>query len=105
MGIPKEQIVDQQGKLNPEYEQPIKAAIEEVNKPEFWTAYSQDPDGVTQQYIQSKDPQAAQMAKKGAKLKKLQKSKSPKKCSCGCALTTHKEGGKLVSKCSCGCKA
>lgn len=49
-----------------------------------------------------------EMAKKGAKLKKLKKYKKGapiKKCSCGCNMVTTKEaGGKLVSKCECGCK-
>ena len=48
------------------------------------------------------------MAKKGAKLKKLQalkKSPKAKKCVCGCDLVTFKEkGGKLSTKCSCNCK-
>lgn len=51
------------------------------------------------------------MAKKGAKLKKLQEFKKgakmgkKKKCACGCDLVTKKEkGGNLVQSCACGCK-
>jgi len=28
-----------------------------------------------------------------------------KKCSCGCDIIKHKEGGKIIEKCACGCKA
>jgi hypothetical protein len=54
--------------------------------------------------------QEAIMAKKGAKLAKLQaykkgKKVGPKKCSCGCEMVSVKgKGGVMTSKCSCGCK-
>ena len=58
--------------------------------------------------LQSQKENNAILAKKGAKLKKLQtlkKSPKAKKCACGCDLVTFKEeGGKLSTKCSCNCK-
>ena len=58
--------------------------------------------------LQSQKENNAILAKKGAKLKKLQalkKSPKAKKCACGCDLITFKEeGGKLSTKCSCNCK-
>ena len=60
------------------------------------------------QYNEEQSSDEVEMAKKGAKLKKLQalkKSPKAKKCACGCDLVTFKEkGGKLSTKCSCNCK-
>lgn len=78
-----------------------------------------DYDGGTEQSAEttpaesetSTDEDQAVLAKKGAKLKKLQdfKNKSPKKtkkCSCGCDMISKKEkGGKMVEVCACGCHA
>lgn len=55
---------------------------------------------------QAGESQSVMMAKKGAKLKKLQdmKKAKTKKCSCGCdMITTKEDGGKLSSKCACNC--
>lgn len=111
MGVSKKDILVGD-ELNPEYSDIIVSIINEVDTPEFWESYSEDPDAAITEYINSKsssediadnENQDIELAKKGAKLKQLKKNKTMR-CKCGCAMTTKKEGGKLVSKCSCGCK-
>lgn len=119
LGVEEDQIVVD-GQLNSEYSDFVINSIKAVDTPEFWSNYSEDPDNAVNEFIssiasnqegspedQTNDitPQQdnVDFAKKGAKLKKLRKNKTMK-CKCGCAMTTKKEGGKLVSKCSCGCK-
>ena len=60
------------------------------------------------QYNEEQSSDEVEMAKKGAKLKKLQEFKKgakmgkKKKCACGCDLITKKEkGGTLVDECTC----
>ena len=60
------------------------------------------------QYNEEQSSDEVEMAKKGAKLKKLQEFKKgakmgkKKKCACGCDLITKKEkGGTIVDTCTC----
>ena len=98
-------MVDESGSLNDEYIQEVTSVIGEIDTPEFWEAYKQDPDGTVNMYIKSSsDPEEIELAKKGAKLKQL-KNKKMRKCKCGCNLTLKKEtGGTIVEVCACGCK-
>lgn len=103
-GIAEEDIVGQDGNINPQYVDELTEVIQEVNTPEFWDSYKQDPDGTLAAYMEStQTPEQVEMAKKGAKLKQL-KNKKNRMCKCGCKLSLKKEGGKVVEKCSCGCK-
>lgn len=104
-GISEEDMVDESGSLNDEYIQEVTSVIGEIDTPEFWEAYKQDPDGTVNMYIKSSsDPEEIELAKKGAKLKQL-KNKKMRKCKCGCNLTLKKEtGGTIVEVCACGCK-
>ena len=103
-GIAEEDIVGQDGNINPQYVDELTEVIQEVNTPEFWDSYKQDPDGTLAAYMEStQTPEQVEMAKKGAKLKQL-KNKKNRMCKCGCKLLLKKEGGKIVEKCSCGCK-
>lgn len=104
-GVSEEDMVDESGSLNDEYIQEVTSVIGEIDTPEFWEAYKQDPDGTVNMYIKSSsDPEEIELAKKGAKLKQL-KNKKMRKCKCGCNLTLKKEaGGTIVEVCACGCK-
>lgn len=103
-GIAEEDIVGQDGNINPQYIDELTEVIQEVNTPEFWDSYKQDPDETLAAYMEStQTPEQVEMAKKGAKLKQL-KNKKNRMCKCGCKLSLKKEGGKIVEKCSCGCK-
>lgn len=73
MGVPEESIATPEGEINPEYIETLTEVLEKVDKPDFWKAFEADPDGVVAEYIQSTSPEAAQMAKKGAKLQRLSK--------------------------------
>jgi hypothetical protein len=71
-GISEEELIDtQSGGFKPEYVEALATTMQEVDNPQFWEAYMQDPDAVIQEYLQAKSPQAAQMARKGAKLERL----------------------------------
>ena len=104
-GVAEEDIVGQDGNINLQYVDELTEVIQEVNTPEFWDSYKQDPDGTLAAYIEStQTPEQVEMAKKGAKLKQLKNTKK-RKCKCGCNLILSKEaGGKIVEKCACGCK-
>ena len=71
MGVAEQDIMDQDGNVNPEYVEEITAAINEVDNPEFWEAYEQAPDELVMEYIESSNPGAVEMARKGAKLRVL----------------------------------
>ena len=88
------------GGLDPESEGLVVNAIKSVDSPEFWEDYEQDPDSAVQNFMNEQTN--PELARKGAKLKKL--SKTTKKCKCGCNMVMKKEGGKLVQVCGCGCK-
>lgn len=69
-GIPEENIED------------VTNAINEVDTPEFWLAYEEDPDAAMQDYLASREDfseEAIEFAKKGAKLKALKKLNRNKK--------------------------
>lgn len=104
-GVSEEDMVDESGSLNDEYIQEVTSVIGEIDTPEFWESYKQDPDGTVNMYIKnSSGPEEIELAKKGAKLKQL-KNKKMRKCKCGCNLTLKKEtGGTIVEVCACGCK-
>ena len=72
----------------------VTAALQELeSNPEFWDTYVSDPDAAVNAYIESKQsPEQVEMARKGTKLKNLQKLKkgTAKKCKCGCDLTMKK---------------
>lgn len=108
------------GELNPQYSEMVINSINEIDTPEFWNAYVQNPDQIVNEYINSKSPQEnmdtetssavdensdIEFARKGAALKQLRKNKKTLTCKCGCKMTSKREGGKLVTKCSCGCKS
>lgn len=71
MGVAEQDIMDQDGNVNPEYVEEITAAINEVDNPEFWEAYEQAPDELVMEYIESSNSGAIEMARKGAKLRVL----------------------------------
>ena len=106
-GIPEDDMVDNEGGLKDEFLEEVSTAINEVDSPDFWEQYQSDPDAIIQSYVESKmEPAQIEMARKGAKLKKLKKGgMKSKKCKCGCNLTMKKEaGGKIKEVCACGCK-
>lgn len=106
-GVSEDNMVDNEGGLKDEFLEEISTAINEVDSPDFWEQYQSNPDEVVQSYIESKmEPAQIEMARKGAKLKKLKKGgMKSKKCKCGCNLTMKKEaGGKIKEVCACGCK-
>ena len=79
---------------------------------EDWNSIEQEYMKVTNNNYNEEDlDNEVEMAKKGAKLQKLQAIKKgkkigAKKCSCGCDMITSKaKGGKLIYKCGCGCGA
>lgn len=103
-GISEEDMVGEDGGLKSEYIDMVSEMFS--NQPEeILASYEQDPDGTIAQILENEQtPEQIEMAKKGAKLKKL-KSKKMRKCKCGCNLILSKEaGGVIVEKCSCGCK-
>jgi hypothetical protein len=109
-GISEDSMVDDEGGLKDEFLEEVTTAINEVDSPDFWEQYQSNPDAAVQSYIESKmEPEQIEMARKGAKLKKLQKLKKggikSRKCKCGCDLIMKKEaGGTIVEVCACGCK-
>ena len=110
LGVGEEDMVDEEGGLKDEHTETVTAALQELEStPEFWDTYVSDPDAAVDAYIESKQsPEQVEMARKGAKLKNLQKLKkgTAKKCKCGCDLIIKKEkGGTITEVCSCGCKA
>lgn len=110
LGVGEEDMVDEEGGLKDEHAEVVTVALQELEStPEFWDTYVSDPDAAVDAYIESKQsPEQIEMARKGAKLKKLQKLKkgTAKKCKCGCDLIIKKEkGGTITEVCSCGCKA
>lgn len=99
-GISEDDMVDDEGGLRDEFVEEVTTAINEVDSPDFWEQYQSNPDAAIQSYIESKmEPEQIEMAKKGAKLKKL-KSKQ-KRCKCGCSMEIHEEGGKITETCTC----
>lgn len=110
LGVGEKDMVDEEGGLKDEHAETVTVALQELEStPEFWDTYVSDPDAAVDAYIESKQsPEQVEMARKGAKLKKLQKLKkgTAKKCKCGCDLIIKKEkGGTITEVCSCGCKA
>lgn len=109
-GISEDSMVDNEGGLKDEFLEEVSTAINEVDSPDFWEQYQSNPDAAVQSYIESKmEPAQIEMARKGAKLKKLKKLKKggikSRKCKCGCNLIMKKEaGGTIVEVCACGCK-
>ena len=80
LGVPEENIISSDGSLNQEHVPAVQEVLAEIgDSAEFWSMYEQNPDEVVSQYIQSKNPGAAQMARKGTKLKKLSKLRIYKK--------------------------
>ena len=68
MGVPEEDIMDPQGNLNPEHQQELEQVL---NSQEIaWSDYAASPDEYMQQFIGNLQAQT-QMARKGAKLKRL----------------------------------
>ena len=68
MGVPEEDIMDPQGNLNPEHQQELEQVF---NSQEIaWSDYAASPDEYMQQFIGNLQAQT-QMARKGAKLKRL----------------------------------
>lgn len=103
-GISEEDMVGEDGGLKPEYIDMVSEMFS--NQPEeILAAYEQDPDGTIQSIIENEQtPEQIEMARKGAKLKKLKNTKM-RKCKCGCNLILSKgAGGIIVEKCACGCK-
>ncbi len=106
-GISEDNMVDNEGGLKDEFLEEVSTAISEVDSPDFWEQYKSNPDATVQSYVESKmEPEQIEMARKGAKLKKLKKGgMKSKKCKCGCNLIMKKEaGGTIVEVCACGCK-
>ena len=106
-GISEDNMVDNEGGLKDEFLEEVSTAINEVDSPDFWEQYKSNPDATVQSYVESKmEPEQIEMARKGAKLKKLKKGgMKSKKCKCGCDLIMKKEaGGTFVEVCACGCK-
>ena len=80
LGVPEENIISSDGSLNQEHVPAVQEVLAEIgDSAEFWSMYEQNPDEVISQYIQSKNPGAAQMARKGAKLKRLSQLRIYKK--------------------------
>ena len=76
MGVPEEDIMDPQGNLNPEHQQELEQVF---NSQEIdWSDYAASPDEYMQQFIGNLQAQA-QMARKGAKLKRLSQLRIYKK--------------------------
>ncbi len=68
IGVPEEDIMDPQGNLNPEHQQELEQVF---NSQEIvWSDYAASPDEYMQQFIGNLQAQT-QMARKGAKLKRL----------------------------------
>lgn len=110
LGVGKQDMVDEEGGLKDEHTETVTTALQELEStPGFWDTYVSDPDAAVDAYIESKQsPEQIEMARKGTKLKNLQKLKkgTAKKCKCGCDLITKKEkGGTITEVCSCRCKA
>ncbi len=113
LGVDENEILVN-GELNPKHSDTVVTSIGEVDSPEFWEAYSQNPDQVVAEYVNSKSQEGSdvaeqqeseiEFARKGAALKQLRKNKKALTCKCGCKMTSKRQGGKLVTKCSCGCK-
>ena len=76
MGVPEEDIMDPQGNLNPEHQQELEQVF---NSQEIdWSDYAASPDEYMQQFIGNLQAQT-QMARKGAKLKRLSQLRIYKK--------------------------
>ena len=119
VGLTEDEILVN-GELNPQYSEMVINSINEIDTPEFWNAYIQNPDQIVNEYINSKSPQEnmdtetssavdensdIEFARKGAALKQLRKNKKTLTCKCGCKMISKRKGGKLVTECSCGCKS
>lgn len=132
-GYSPDESVDEKGDLKPNLVKELEWAMQQTDE-SFWDNFVKDPDTTMDKFLEDKsdydggteqsaettpaesetstdDEDQAVLAKKGAKLKKLQdfKNKAPKKtkkCSCGCDMISKKEkGGKMVEVCACGCHA
>ena len=119
-GYTPEESVDEKGDLKPDLVKELEWAMQQTDEP-FWNEFIKDPNTTMDKFLENQGEYSADtenetpeesdetvMAKKGAKLKKLQDFKNkPKsrKCSCGCDMIMKKEkGGKMVEVCACGCK-
>ncbi len=73
LGVAPEDIMDQQGSLNPAYVEEITNVFRQGDID--WKSYMASPDEYIQQFVGSR----MQMAKKGAKLKRLSQLRIYKK--------------------------
>ncbi len=108
MGVSEEEAADENGNLKEEYVNMFSQLIPSLSE-EFWKNYAEDPETAITSLIESQKNQEDQtaLAKKGMKLKKLQKYQTKstgKKCKCGCDIVLKRAGGKMVEVCACGCK-